>query len=152
MAMNANAKDVSAGLLFIAIAALFALGTQELDFGTARKLGPGAFPLLLAGALGLLGLVIVAQAFRNPATHQMVIPWRGILLIVVAPVVFGLTVRGLGLVASIALVVAISAFASQRMSARLAVMLTVGLTLFCVLVFRIGLGLPLKLVGPWLGG
>jgi hypothetical protein len=82
----------------------------------------------------------------------MVIPWRGILLIVVAPVVFGLTVRGLGLVASIALVVAISAFASQRMSARLAVMLTVGLTLFCVLVFRIGLGLPLKLVGPWLGG
>ena len=150
--MNANTKDVSAGLLFIAIAALFALGTQELDFGTARKLGPGAFPLLLAGALGLLGLVIVMQAFRNPATHQMVIPWRGILLIVVAPVVFGLTVRGLGLVASIALVVAISAFASQRMSARLAVMLTVGLTLFCVLVFRIGLGLPLKLVGPWLGG
>ena len=150
--MNANTKDVSAGLLFIAIAALFALGTQELDFGTARKLGPGAFPLLLAGALGLLGLVIVVQAFRNPATHQMVIPWRGILLIVVAPVVFGLTVRGLGLVASIALVVAISAFASQRMSARLAVMLTVGLTLFCVLVFRIGLGLPLKLVGPWLGG
>jgi len=152
MAMNANTKDVSAGLLFIAIAALFALGTQELDFGAARKLGPGAFPLLLAGALGLLGLVIVVQAFRNPATHQMVIPWRGILLIVVAPVVFGLTVRGLGLVASIALVVAISAFASQRMSARLAVMLTVGLTLFCVLVFRIGLGLPLKLVGPWLGG
>jgi hypothetical protein len=152
MAMNANTKDVSAGLLFIAIAALFALGTQELDFGTARKLGPGAFPLLLAGALGLLGLVIVVQAFRNPATHQMVIPWRGILLIVVAPVVFGLTVRGLGLVASIALVVAISAFASQRMSARLAVMLTVGLTLFCVLVFRMGLGLPLKLVGPWLGG
>ena len=150
--MNANTKDVSAGLLFIAIAALFALGTQELEFGTARKLGPGAFPLLLAGALGLLGLVIVVQAFRNPATHQMVIPWRGILLIVVAPVVFGLTVRGLGLVASIALVVAISAFASQRMSARLAVMLTVGLTLFCVLVFRIGLGLPLKLVGPWLGG
>jgi hypothetical protein len=152
MAMNANTKDVSAGLLFIAIAALFALGTQELDFGTARKLGPGAFPLLLAGALGLLGLVIVVQAFRNPATHQMVIPWRGILLIVVAPVVFGLTVRGLGLVASIALVVAVSAFASQRMSARLAVMLTVGLTLFCVLVFRMGLGLPLKLVGPWLGG
>jgi hypothetical protein len=152
MAMNANTKDVSAGLLFIAIAALFALGTQELDFGTARKLGPGAFPLLLAGALGLLGLVIVVQAFRNPATHQVVIPWRGILLIVVAPVVFGLTVRGLGLVASIALVVAVSAFASQRMSARLAVMLTVGLTLFCVLVFRMGLGLPLKLVGPWLGG
>ena len=40
VAMNANTKDVSAGLLFIAIAALFALGTQELELGTARKLGP----------------------------------------------------------------------------------------------------------------
>ncbi len=52
VAMTANTKDVSAGLLFIAIAALFALGTQELELGTARKLGPGAFPLMLSGVLG----------------------------------------------------------------------------------------------------
>ena len=150
--MNANTKDLSAGLLFIAIAALFAFGTLELDMGTPLKLGPGAFPLLLAGALGLLGLIIVAQAFRNPVSHAMVMPWRGILLIVVAPILFGLTVRGLGLIAAIALVVAVSAFASHRMSAKLALALIVGLTLFCVLVFNVGLGLPVRLVGPWLGG
>jgi hypothetical protein len=150
--MNANTKDLSAGLLFIAIAALFAFGTLDLDMGTPLKLGPGAFPLLLAGALGLLGLIIVAQAFRNPVSHAMVVPWRGILLIVVAPILFGLTVRGLGLIAAIALVVAVSAFASHRMSAKLALALIVGLTLFCVLVFNVGLGLPVRLVGPWLGG
>lgn len=150
--MNANTKDLSAGLLFIAIAALFAFETRELDMGTPLRLGPGAFPLLLAGVLGLLGLVIVAQAFRNPATHEMTIPWRGIVLIVLAPVLFGITVRGLGLVAAIALVVAVSAFASRRMSAKLAIALTIGLTVFCVLVFSVGLGLPLRLVGPWLRG
>ena len=150
--MTANTKDLSAGLLFIAIAALFAFGTLDLDMGTPLKLGPGAFPLLLAGALGLLGLIIVAQAFRNPVSHAMVMPWRGILLIVVAPILFGLTVRGLGLIAAIALVVAVSAFASHRMSAKLALALIVGLTLFCVLVFNVGLGLPVRLVGPWLGG
>jgi len=150
--MNANTKDLSAGLLFIAIAALFAFGTRDLDLGTPLKLGPGAFPLLLAGVLGLLGLIIVANAFRNPATHEMTIPWRGILLIIVAPVLFGLTVRGLGLIASIALIVVVSAYASRRMSHKLAFALTIGLTLFCVLIFSIGLGLPLRLVGPWLGG
>lgn len=150
--MNANTKDLSAGLLFIAIAALFALQTRELDMGTPLRLGPGAFPLLLAGVLGLLGLIIVAQAFRNPVTHELTMPWRGIALIVVAPVLFGLTVRGLGLVAAIALVVAVSAYASRRMSAKLAVALTIGLTVFCVLVFSVGLGLPLRLIGPWLGG
>lgn len=150
--MKANSKDLSAGLLFMAVAGLFALGTLELDLGTALRLGPGAFPLLLAGALALLGAMIVAQAFRHPVAHVMTLPWRGIVLIVAAPILFGLTVRGVGLVASIALVVAVSAFASQRMSLKLAVILTAALTVFCVLVFKVGLGLPLRLVGPWLGG
>jgi hypothetical protein len=152
VAMNANVKDVSAGLLFIAIAALFALGTIDLDLGTARKLGPGAFPLLLSGVLALLGVIILLKGIRNPAAHDMTLPWRGIALIAVAPVLFGLTVRGLGLIPSIAIVVAVSAYASQRMSLKLAVALIIGLTLFCVLVFHVGLGLPLRLVGPWLGG
>jgi hypothetical protein len=150
--MKANSKDLSAGLLFMTVAGLFALGTLELDLGTALRLGPGAFPLLLAGALALLGAIIVAQAFLHPAAHVTTLPWRGIVLIVLAPILFGLTVRGLGLVASIALVVAVSAFASHRVSPRLAVVLTIALTVFCVLVFKVGLGLPLRLVGPWLGG
>ncbi len=150
--MNANTKDVSAGLLFIAIAALFAFGTQELEFGTARKLGPGAFPLMLAGVLALLGVVIVLKGIRNPAAHDFTLPWRGIVLIAVAPILFGLTVRGVGLIAAIAMVVAVSAYSSRRMSLKLAVALIIGLTIFCVLVFHVGLGLPVKLVGPWLIG
>lgn len=150
--MTANRKDLSAGLLFIAIAALFALGTIDLDLGTPLKLGPGAFPLLLAGMLALLGLIIVAKAFRTPGADAVAMPWRGMVLIVVAPIAFGLTVRGLGLAAAIALVVAISAFASRRMSWQLAIALIIGLTIFCVLVFHVGLGLPVRLVGPWLGG
>ncbi len=56
------------------------------------------------------------------------------------------------MVAAIAIVVAVSAYSSRRMSLKLAVALIVGLTIFCVLVFHVGLGLPVKLVGPWLGG
>lgn len=148
--MTVNIKDLGAGLVFIAIGALFALGTLELDIGTPLKMGPGYFPLILAGFLALLGVVIVVQAFRHPAAHAIVVPWRGILLILAPPVVFGFTVRGLGLVPAIALVALISAFASRRMSAWLALILTVGLTIFCVLVFNVGLGLPLRLFGPWL--
>jgi hypothetical protein len=150
--MTANRKDLSAGLLFIAIAALFALGTLDLDLGTPLKLGPGAFPLLLAGVLGLLGLIILANAFRTPGSDIVAMPWRGVLLILLAPIIFGLTVRGLGLAAAIAVVVAVSAYASRRMSLKLAGALVVGLTLFCILVFNVGLGLPARLIGPWLGG
>jgi hypothetical protein len=148
--MTANIKDLCAGLLFIAIGALFAFGTLDLELGTPLRLGPGAFPLMLAGILGLLGLIVAVQAFRHPVSHVVVIPWRGIALILVAPIIFGLTVRGLGLLVSVALVVAVSAYASRRMSLKLAIGLTTGLTLFCVLVFNVGLGLPVRLIGPWL--
>ena len=84
------------------------------------------------------------------AIQMHAVPWRGLVLILAAPVVFGLTVRGLGLLPAIALVALISSFASRRMRPVLAAAITVVLTAFCVLVFNVGLGLPIRLIGPWL--
>jgi uncharacterized membrane protein len=149
--LTVNVKDLGAGLIFIVIGVVFGLGSMGLEIGTALRMGPGYFPLVLAGLLVALGLAIVAQSFGHEATGEFVVPWRGLVLILAVPVVFGLTVRGLGLVPALALVVLISAFASRRMSVPLALALAFGLTLFCVLVFSFGLGLPLRLFGPWLG-
>jgi hypothetical protein len=149
--MSFNVKDIGAGLIFIAIGLLFGVGAMNLELGTPLRMGPGYFPLILAGLLVALGLAIVVYGLGHSATGRLTVPWRGLVLILAAPVVFGLTVRGLGLVPALALVALISAFASRRMSVSLAVALTVGLTLFCVLVFSLGLGLPLRLFGPWLG-
>ena len=150
--MTFNVKDIGAGLIFIAIGLLFGLASTDLEIGTSLRMGPGYFPLVLAGLLVALGLAVVAYGFGHTAIGRLVVPWRGLVLILAAPVVFGLTVRGLGLVPAIALVVLISAFASRRMSVPLALALTLGLTVFCVLVFSLGLGLPLRLFGPWLVG
>jgi Tripartite tricarboxylate transporter TctB family len=150
--MTVNTRDIGAGLIFIAIGILFGLGSIGLEIGTALRMGPGYFPLVLAGLLVGLGLVILAHGLGHPTTGGLAIPWRGLVLILVAPVVFGFTIRGLGLVPAVMLVVLISAFASQRMSMLLALVLSVALTLFCVLVFSFGLGLPLRLFGPWLVG
>jgi hypothetical protein len=148
--MTVNIRDIGAGLIFIVIGILFGLGSLELELGTPLRMGPGYFPLVLAGILVVLGLVILAQGFGHPTMGALVVPWRGLVLILAAPVVFGLTVRGLGLVPALMLVVLIAAFASRRMSMPLALVLTVALSLFCVLVFSFGLGLPLRLFGPWL--
>jgi hypothetical protein len=148
-------RELTAGAIFMALGAVFALGTRELDMGTPLRMGPGMFPLILAGLLMALGAAIVAKGiFRAnlaPAPAGPV-PWRGILLTLGAPIAFGLTIAGLGLAGAVALAVAVSAFASRRMDTSLAVMLVIGLTGFCVLVFHYGLGLPVRLVGPWLGG
>jgi hypothetical protein len=148
--MALNTQDAAAGAVFIALGGAFAIGSLQHELGTALRMGPGFFPLVLAFLLVALGAVILVKSFGAPAPHLGSVSWRGLPLILVAPVLFGLTVRGLGLVPSIALVVLLSAYASRRMSHPLAAMLTVGLTVFCVLVFSYALGLPIPRFGPWL--
>uniref|UniRef100_UPI002FDE9823 tripartite tricarboxylate transporter TctB family protein n=1 Tax=Pelomicrobium sp. TaxID=2815319 RepID=UPI002FDE9823 len=65
---------------------------------------------------------------------------------------FGALVRGAGLVPATAVLVLVSAYASVYFRWFPSLALAAGLTLFCALVFVYALGLPLPLLGPWLGG
>ena len=65
------------------------------------------------------------------------------------PVVFfGLTLRGLGLVPVLLVVVLATAWASRYASLKASVPLALGIAVFCSVLFIKGLGLPLPLVGP----
>ncbi|MBZ9872796.1 tripartite tricarboxylate transporter TctB family protein [Mesorhizobium sp. BR1-1-9] len=151
--MKAFAIDRTNGIcaaLFIGFGAFFALQSLGLEIGTAFRMGPGYFPLVLAIVLILLGLVILVQAMRfegDPIGH---IAWRGLLFILPAPIFFGLTVRGLGFIPSIFLTALIASFASGRMKPLTAFVLSAGLTLFAFFVFSYALGLPFRRFGPWL--
>lgn len=142
--------DAIAGILFIAFGVLFGFQAFGLEVGTAFKMGPGYFPLLLSGILVLLGLLIVASAINKAGDAVGSYAWRGMLFILPAPVFFGLTVRGLGLVPAIFLATIIAAMASLRMRLHAALLLAVALTIFSTLVFSYGLGLPFPRFGPWL--
>jgi hypothetical protein len=138
------------GALFIAVGAMFAFQSWGLELGTAFRMGPGYFPFVLALILMLLGLVVVIQAIRTDGEPLGPIAWRGLLFILPAPILFGLTVRGLGFVPAIFLAALVASFASRRMSPLMSITISGGLTLFATLVFVRALGLPFRLVGPWL--
>jgi hypothetical protein len=69
-----------------------------------------------------------------------------------ATLAFGLLVRGAGLVVALPVLVLMSAYASAHFRGRPTLALAAGLTMFCVAVFLKGLGVPVPVVGPWLGG
>ncbi len=147
--MTFNRSDLGAGAIFIAIGLFFGVTTlAELDIGTARRMGPGYFPIALSGILILLGLVIAAKSVSHDDEALGPLPWRGLVVLLSVPVIFGVLIRPLGMAPVLALTTFVTAFASRRMSVKAALLLAVGLTLFCVVVFNIGLGLPLRLFGP----
>ncbi|MBL8584249.1 MAG: tripartite tricarboxylate transporter TctB family protein [Rhizobiaceae bacterium] len=138
------------GAIFIAFGAFFALQSLGLEIGTAFRMGPGYFPLVLACVLALLGLIILIQAFRVAGEPIGPIAWRGMFFILPAPLFFGLTVRGLGFVPSLFFTTLIACFASRRMGPMMALALSIGVTLFSVAVFSYTLGLPFRRFGTWL--
>jgi hypothetical protein len=134
---------------FIGLGLFFAQQSLSVELGTAFRMGPGYFPLVLAVILVVLGVVILVDAIRVKSEPIGHIAWRGIFFILPAPIFFGLTVRGLGFVPSIFLTGLIAGFASQKMKPLTALLLAAGLTLFAVIVFSYALGLPFRRFGPW---
>ncbi len=55
-------KDFWSGIMFLAFAAVALLTARGYSLGTAGRMGPGYFPMLLGGVLGGLGLVLVARS------------------------------------------------------------------------------------------
>ncbi len=138
------------GAFFILAGAVFGAQSLSQELGTWLRIGPGGMPLVLSALLILLGAVILIQATRVEGEPVGRIAWRGILFIILAPIIFGLTVRGLGFVASVFITSLFAAFASFKMTPAYGVVLAVLLTIFSTLVFSYGLGLPFERIGPWL--
>jgi hypothetical protein len=149
--------DLLAGVVFVSLGLAFATAGSRYDVGTALRMGSGYVPVALGTLLALLGLVIVATAFRGGdplvvAAERGPIPWRRAALLVGAVMFFGLTVDGLGLAPSLLVTTFIAALAGQGTRPVKAAIIAVGLTALCLVVFVALLRLRLPLLGDWAGG
>lgn len=149
-------KDVATGLLLIALAAFFAWFGSDLPMGRAVRMGPGYFPMILCGLLAFLGLIVLFTGLTVPDEGASIrlseVPWRALILITLAVVVFGLGIRPLGLGPSMGLAVFISSLASNKFKLHVGLAMAAIMVVFTWAVFIKGLGLPLPMLGPWLGG
>lgn len=144
-----DSTNAICGLTFIALGGFFVYQCLNLELGTAFRMGPGYFPLILAVILTMLGIVVLVQSARVKGEPMGPLALRGMLFILPAPVFFGLTVRGLGFVPSLFFTALIAAFASQRMKPGMALILALAITIFSAAVFSYALGLPFERFGPW---
>lgn len=80
------------------------------------------------------------------------VPWGRAALLLAAIIFFGATIGGLGVGPALLVTVLLAALAGHGTTWRTAALISVGLTVLCVLVFVMLLQLRLPVVGPWLGG
>ena len=140
-------KDFTSGLLFIALGLAFVFIAQDYPMGEARRMGPAYFPTILGFVLAGIGLIVAirgllleGEPFDSPAIRPAV-------LITLATVTFGILIRESGIVAAVVALVMIGASASSRFRWVPSLLLAFGMAAFCVIVFVLGLGLPLPVLG-----
>jgi hypothetical protein len=150
-----NGKDLAAGALLVLVGGVFALDAwMSLRVGSLLRMGPGFFPLTLGSLLAVIGLVIAARSLRSLGTPFGPVPWRAVVLLSLAPLLAAFLMRGLGLLPTVAIAAFAAAQASRSggPSLRAAIALSLGLAVFCTLLFGFALKLPIRIVGPWIGG
>lgn len=144
-------KDFWSGLLFLAISLATVLIAQDYPMGSAGRMGPGYFPSMLGWLLAIIGVVTLFNSFRIAGEALERFAVKDMVLILGSVVLFGFLVRGAGLIVAIPVLIMISAFGSAKFSWKASVALAIGATISCILLFVKALGLPLPIIGPWLG-
>ena len=93
-------KDFWSGVMFCGFAAVAILAARGYSLGTAGKMGPGYFPLVLGGLLAGLGAVLIGRSLvlsGEPVARFHVLP---LAIIAAAICLFGVLIEPLGLVLS----------------------------------------------------
>lgn len=141
-------KDFWAGLMFMATGLGFAGGATNYSFGSSARPGPGYFPFGLGILLAILGAFIVFESLTVSTRDGEKIgafPFKPMFLIILAVVLFGVTLPLLGMVIALPLLILISSLAGDEFKLTEVILVAVVLTVGSWLVFIRGLNLVIPL-------
>src|SRR5262249_42194061 len=134
-------KDFWSGLMFCGFAAVALVAARGYSLGSAGKMGPGYFPLLLGALLGVLGAVLMARSVVCEGAPLPRFHLAPLARIAVAVCLFGVLIEPFGLVVALAVLTLVSAWAGPQFRWREALGLALALIVFSIAVFVYALGL-----------
>ena len=138
-------RDIVAGLLFVGIGALALLAARGYPVGTAMRMGPGYFPVVLGWLLIALGALVGLRAARRRDWQAVAWSWRPLAWITFSIVLFGFLMPRLGLVPALVAMFPVAAAAGREFRWREVLVLTLVMSAFAGAVFVYGLKLPYSL-------
>ena len=136
-------KDFWAGLMFIGFGVFFiVVALVYYQMGSAVRMGPAYFPVLLGGLLAVLGLVVLVDSVIESGPPIAKFHFRPLLFIAASSLAFAYLLKPLGLVLASVALIFISAYGGHEFKWKEVAIMSVVLVIFAVLVFVKALSLP----------
>ena len=141
-------KDFNAGLMFMGIGGLFAIGANQYPMGTAVRMGPAYFPSILGWGTVALGLFVFVESFIVEDKAPTRTAWRPLILVIASVCAFAALINTGGLITATVVLIILSALGGHEFKWKEAVISATFLSITVWLIFDKALGLPFKLF-PW---
>lgn len=141
-----NNKRFLSGLMFLGIGAVAIYIAQDYPMGTALRMGPGYFPIVLGGIIGLFGVYELIVGVLKPDPVKGNWSLRALAILPLAAVIFGILMEHAGFIPALLSLIFISALASNEFKLTEVLLSAVVITVASVGVFIYGLGLPYPLI------
>lgn len=138
-----NQRDFWAGVMFIVIGGAFAVLSLQYQVGTAAKMGPGYFPMVLGILMALLGVIVglTGLSMKAPVVKLSPVGWRELFLVLLSVALFAGLLNTMGVIVALIVLVLVSSLASHEFNLKTTVLAAVVLCVMCWAVFVYGLEL-----------
>ncbi len=146
-----STRDLWAALIYASLGAAGLWFGSSYPMGTAGRMGSGYFPKVLATLLIGFGVIGIVRSVTVTSPALTTVRWRPLLLVLLACTLFALLLEPAGFIVAMAVFVPLCAAASRQFKLEMKALLGVAALIgACSLVFVIGLGIQMPLIGPWL--
>lgn len=142
-----NQNEFWSGILFIGFGLIFLLVSPNYEFGSPARIGPGFFPTILSSLLIVVGLATASRGFYFSRIPLDRFALRPLILVTLSIVIFAVIINTAGALITIVLMTFIASLASEKFDLQSRLILAIVLATFSILVFILGLGMPIPIVG-----
>lgn len=144
-----STEDFWAGMMFIAFGAGAIYMSGDYPMGSAMRMGPGYFPTSIGLCLIVLGAVIALISLKKQGVGIGPWPWRAIVMMSVAFVLFAWGMEHMGFIPSLAILIGVSTLSTPHFRWKEMLIEIVVMSIGSWLVFIYGLELPFPLFGSY---
>jgi hypothetical protein len=139
-----NPRDLASSLVVFAAGLFFIVNGLNYAMGSAARMGPGFYPVLLGVIAVILAVILLVPALTREG-HLEPVAWRPFLAVSAAIAAFALTLRSFGIAPAIFATVIVSAMADRTARPLSTLAVAAAIVGGTWLVFIKGLGIPLPL-------
>jgi hypothetical protein len=137
--------------MFLAFGVFFLYFGKDYQFGTALSMGPGYLPMVLGGALVLVGLIACGKGALTAGEVSTGWSLRPLLLLCSAFLAFSFLIEVFGLVVAAVACMLIAGLAGREFRIGEQLVLSISTAVTAAFVFVFLLGLPMRFAPPFLG-